>query len=290
MENNIFDTALIFEGGGMRASYTSGILNNLLEQNLYFDYVAGISAGASNAVNYLSRDNKRAEKSFVDLVKDPKFGGWSTFIKGLGFFSAEYIYETIPQEGELLPFDWAAFIKNPAQLRIGAFHRDTGKMKYFTQNDISTMNDMMKIVRASSSLPFFMPPTEYNGEFYVDGGLAGGIPLDIAKKDGLKKFFVVLSREKEYSKVPLKYPKMLSRYYSKYPAMVEAMVSRYKVYNSTLEELRELENDGLAFLVYPDQMPVSSKEVDINKLRESYNLGYAQGKRDLPKWLEFLGV
>jgi predicted patatin/cPLA2 family phospholipase len=29
--NNIQDTALIFEGGGMRASYTAGFLNNLLE-------------------------------------------------------------------------------------------------------------------------------------------------------------------------------------------------------------------------------------------------------------------
>lgn len=86
MINNIHDTALIFEGGGMRASYTSGILNNLLENSLYFDYVTGISAGSSNAVNYLSRDPNRAKKSFVDLVKDPNFAGWDKFIKGLGFF------------------------------------------------------------------------------------------------------------------------------------------------------------------------------------------------------------
>ncbi len=56
MQNNIFDTALIFEGGGMRASYTAGVVNTLLENELYFDFVAGISAGASHSVNYLSRD------------------------------------------------------------------------------------------------------------------------------------------------------------------------------------------------------------------------------------------
>ena len=54
MQNNIFDTALIFEGGGMRASYTAGVVNTLLENELYFDSVAGISAGASHSVNYLS--------------------------------------------------------------------------------------------------------------------------------------------------------------------------------------------------------------------------------------------
>ncbi|MDD3931624.1 MAG: patatin-like phospholipase family protein, partial [Eubacteriales bacterium] len=54
LTNNIHDVALIFEGGGMRASYTAGIVKTLLENELYFDYVAGISAGASHCVNYLS--------------------------------------------------------------------------------------------------------------------------------------------------------------------------------------------------------------------------------------------
>ncbi len=76
LENNITDTALIFEGGGMRASYTSGFAHTLLENSLYFDYVAGISAGASNSVNYLARDTRRPKKSFVDLVLEPEFGGW----------------------------------------------------------------------------------------------------------------------------------------------------------------------------------------------------------------------
>ena len=48
--NNIKDTALIFEGGGMRASYTAGFLNNLLENKIYFDYVAGISALSDRSV------------------------------------------------------------------------------------------------------------------------------------------------------------------------------------------------------------------------------------------------
>ncbi len=91
--NNIHDTALIFEGGGMRASYTAGILNNLLENEIYFDYVAGISAGSSHSVNYLSRDIERAKRSFVDLVMDPQFGGWRSFFTGEGYFRAQYIYE-----------------------------------------------------------------------------------------------------------------------------------------------------------------------------------------------------
>ena len=56
MENNINNIALIIEGGGMRCSFTAGVINTFLEEKIYFDYVIGVSAGASNAVNYLSRD------------------------------------------------------------------------------------------------------------------------------------------------------------------------------------------------------------------------------------------
>lgn len=37
LKNNVFDTALIFEGGGMRGSYTAGVVNTLLENEIYFD-------------------------------------------------------------------------------------------------------------------------------------------------------------------------------------------------------------------------------------------------------------
>jgi predicted patatin/cPLA2 family phospholipase len=37
-------------------------------------------------------------------------------------------------------------------------------------------------------------------------------------------------------------------------------------------------------------MPVSNRELNYNKLSESYKLGYDQGKKDLPKWKGFLGV
>lgn len=286
--NNIKDTALIFEGGGMRASYTAGILNNLLEHEMYFDYVAGISAGSSHTANYLSRDIARSKRSFVDLVLDPNFGGWKSFLKREGFFRSQYIYEETCYPDAALPFDFETFMANPAQLRIGAFDRDCGEVRYFTKEDIHQINDLMKIVRSSSSMPIFMPETYYCNHYYVDGGLGGGIPLDIAKKDGFKKFFVVLTRERGYRKKPLKYTGVIRTYYRKYPLVVEAMLNRYKVYNQILEELEQLEREGKAFLVYPEEMKISNRETNFEKLSESYKLGYEQGQRDLPKWKKFL--
>ncbi|ATW25783.1 patatin-like phospholipase family protein [Candidatus Formimonas warabiya] len=288
--NNIKDTALIFEGGGMRASYTAGFLNTLLENEIYFDYVAGISAGSSHSVNYLSRDIKRSRRSFVDLVLDPNFGGWKSFFKGEGFFRSQYIYEETSYPDASLPLDFDTFTANPAQLRIGAFERSSGEMIYYTKEDIHNMQDLMKIVRASSSMPIFMPPTYFGDHYFVDGGLGGGIALDIAKRDGVKKFFVVLTRPKGYRKNPIKFKGIIKAYYHKYPRVIEAMFNRHIIYNQTLEELEEMENEGKAFLVYPDVMPISNREINYKKLSESYELGYAQGKRDLSRWKEFLCI
>lgn len=56
LHSNVLHTALIFEGGGMRASYTAAVAVALLEAGIHIDWVAGISAGASNTANYISRD------------------------------------------------------------------------------------------------------------------------------------------------------------------------------------------------------------------------------------------
>ena len=49
-ENSI----LLLEGGSLRGLYTAGVLDTFMENGLYFPAVAGVSAGALNALNYVS--------------------------------------------------------------------------------------------------------------------------------------------------------------------------------------------------------------------------------------------
>jgi predicted patatin/cPLA2 family phospholipase len=288
ISSNIFDTALVIEGGGMRCSYTAGIVTKLLEEELFFNYVTGISAGASNGVNYLSRDKKRVRESFVEIVKDDKFGGWISFLKGEGFFRSKYIYEETPLPGGALEYDFDTFLNNPAEIKIGSFLRDTGEMIYYSKEDMKKLNDLMKIVRASSSLPFFMPQTKFNGKHHLDGGLGGGVPLDIALRDGYKKFFIVLSRPKGFRKEPYKNKLLVKVYYRKYPQVARAILTRYQRYNDMLDKIEELVKLGIAYAVYPKRMSVGSNETDYNKLAQNYEYGYNQAKDDIYEWKEFL--
>lgn len=290
LKSTIFDTALIFEGGGMRASYTAGMANVLLENGLFFDSVYGVSAGSSHTVNYLSRDIPRTKKSFVDLVKDRRYAGLGYFFLHEGWFNAHYCYQEVAKPDGALPFDIETFRANPAHACISGFQPDTGKTVYWTEEDMQTTEDLMIRVRASSSMPFFMPETVVDGIPYYDGGLGcdAGLLLPKAQLDGFERFFVVLTRPRGYRKVPPDHQKAIRYYYFRRPALYEALVNRWHVYNDILDELEQLERDGKAYLVYPENMQVSNVEGRYELLQKSYDDGYAQAQAELDRWKEFL--
>jgi predicted patatin/cPLA2 family phospholipase len=291
-EPTVTGTALVFEGGGMRASYTSGLLVALLEAGLHLDWVGGISAGSSNTVNYLSRDPWRARHSFTDFAADPRFGDWRTFARGQGLFNAQYIYEETGLPGQALPFDWETFSASTARMRIGAFNATRGEQVHWGREDVPTITDLMVRVRASSTMPVVMPPVTIDGEVYVDGALgpAGGIALDAARADRYERFLVVLTQPRGYVKEPLRNDWLLRRWYRRLPAVAEALRRRPARYNATREELWELERSGAAYLFVPEVMPVGNGERSVARLRASHEAGLAQARRELPAIREFLGV
>ena len=52
-------TALVLEGGAMRGMYTAGVLDVFMRNNINFDAIIGVSAGALFGVNYLSKQPGR---------------------------------------------------------------------------------------------------------------------------------------------------------------------------------------------------------------------------------------
>ncbi|GAA4107350.1 patatin-like phospholipase family protein [Enteractinococcus coprophilus] len=285
-------TALLFEGGGMRASYTSGMVVALLEEDIHAPFVAGISAGASNTANYLSLDAPRARASFTDFAADPDFGDWRTFLRGKGLFHAEYIYERAGLPGMPLAYDWNAFQQNPADFRIGGFDIHSGATVWWGRNDAPELPDLMRRVRASSTMPIVMPPVNIDGRTYVDGALGtdGGVPISVAQGLGYDRFLVVLTREREYRKEPEKFPTFYRTYFRKYPAVADALLTRWWRYNQTREKLFELEAEGNAYLFVPEVMPVANGERNVAKLNAAHRCGLEQARREMPAIKEFLGL
>lgn len=291
-KHEVSDVALIFEGGGMRAAYTSAAVVTLIENGIHFHDVYGVSAGASNTANYVSWDPWRAHESFTEFSLDPKFGSTGTLLMHQGLFNADYIYRQVSRPGGPLPFDFDAFMENPSRATFVSFRRDTGETVYFTKNDMHSVDDLMLRVRASSTLPFFMPPVKVDGYVCYDGGLGegGGIALPKAEADGFEKFFVVRSRPRGYRKPIDEGANLGKTFFWHRPHAREALLLRPTRYNATVKRLEDLEAEGRAYVVYADDIDVSSSERDIEKLRDNYAKGYAQMQRELEAWAAFLGI
>lgn len=288
----IGDTALIFEGGGMRASLTSAMVVTLLEAGLSFDWVAGISAGASNTVNYLSRDARRARRSFVEFAADDQFGGMKHFLRGEGLFNAEYIYQRAGVEGAALPFDWTTFSASESQMRIIAFDAEAGTEVVWTQDDVPRVEDLMVRVRASSTMPGLMPPVHLDGHVYVDGAMGpdGGIALSQAQAEGFEKFVIILTQERGYRKEPQRFPTVYRGIFRRYPAVADALLTRWTRYNETRERVFALEEEGRAHVFAPEIMPVANSTRDLSRLAAAHRMGLSQSRRELPALREFVGA
>ena len=272
----------------MRNSYTAACIVKLLQEEVEFGWVGGVSAGSSHTVNFLSRDVIRSEESFVDFAKNPSFGGLGSLLRGNGYFNAEYIYEKSADKD--MPFDWETFEANPAQMCISAARADTGESVYWGREDTETQEDLMVRVRASSTLPLIMPMRVIDGAPYVDGamGESGGILIDQAEKAGFEKFLFLGSKPRGYVRPSVSRPTALRRVFRKYPAVAEAMIARPPKYNHSKDRLLELEKEGRAQLFFPEDMQVTSTEHDVAKLRSNFEAGRAQTYAEWPAWRDFL--
>lgn len=289
---NAPDVALVFEGGGMRASYSSGVLTALLEAEVYTGWVGGISAGSSCTANYLVRDAGRARKSFTDFASEDQFGGLSHWLRGRGFFNAEWIYEHTSDDHQPLPYRFGDFLTNPTQFGIGAIRCSDGEMVYWDRDDVVTRSDLMKRVRASSTMPLLMPWTTIDGEDYCDGALGptGGFAHDEAMRAGYERLIVVATRTRDYVKGPQRAPRAMRAALRRYPAVFDGLMARAENYNRSREELLDLERDGKAYLVFPERMPITNSERNVTKLGRMFELGLAQGRAEMPRIKEFAGL
>lgn len=266
---------LVLEGGGMRGLYTAGVLDLFLDRGIVFDTVIGVSAGACNAVSYLTGQRGRNYHVNIDYINDKRYMSARNFLKDGSLFSEEMMFHTIPKE--LLPFDYEAFRQSKVPFTACCTSCLTGKPVYHRVTDLEAD---YKPVLASMSLPLVSKMVPYRDDLLLDGGMADPIPVEKALRDGCDKLVVVLTREKGYRKAPERTLKLAQALYRKYPKLVNAIAQRHNVYNAQLDLCRKLEDEGRAILINPDEkVSIKRTEKDTSKLDALYHLGYEDARR-----------
>lgn len=277
---------LVLEGGGMRAVYTAGVLECLMEHDLYFAYNIGVSAGACMGASYLSRQSGRNRTVNVDYVRDPRYISWGNLFKKREIFGMDFIFDEIPNQ--LVPFDYKAYEASTERLVIGTTDCETGESVYYEKG--SPGFNLLTILRASSSLPYIARIVDFGGRKLLDGGLADPIPVKKAETDGCQRNVLVLTRNASYRKSPNRTGWLLRRVYGQYPKLVDTMLRRHDVYNEALDYIAKREQEGAAFVIRPvETLSVGRMERDPQKLGALYKQGYDDAKRLLPELRRWMG-
>ena len=69
----------------MRGLYTNGVLDCMMDNDWYPDYVIGVSAGACSAVSYISGQRGRSYRINTGYLSDKRYVGLDSFIKTILF-------------------------------------------------------------------------------------------------------------------------------------------------------------------------------------------------------------
>lgn len=293
MLNNIINNvAIIFEGGGMRASHSAGLVAVLIENNIKIGTSFGVSAGCTLLANYISSDLKRNRESFIDIVKDERIGGLKSFLGGKGYFNSAWIYGDAAMGDGLKKFEYKTFMESPQDFVISSYCVEDTKVVYWSKHDVKSLKDLIKKTQASSSIPILMPNVLIEGKHYIDGGIVNGILIEEALEKNFEKYLIVRTQEKKYRKSPLS--KMAKRIfkilYGKYPKLIKDAEERYIKYNNSIKIIDELEKQGKAYVFYPQKMEIDNKCLDYEKLTKTFEAGYELAKKEFPNIKKFLEI
>ena len=253
------------EGGGMRGLYTAGVIDVLMENEIYADSAVGVSAGAVFGCNYKSRQIGRVLRYNKKYCKDKRLASIRNWITTGDVYSREFGYYELPWKLDI--FDRQTYAENPMKFTVVCTDLDTGK-----------------------SIPIASRPVKLGGKRLLDGGVSDPIPVKWMLSRGYEKNVVVLTRDVKYRKKAN--PKMqlfLKAVLHKYPAFLKDLEERHIHYNETLEELASLEKEGRVHIIRPSS-PIQAAmiERDESNLERIYQIGRADMKKDLEKLKAYL--
>ena len=278
---------LVLEGGATRGIFTSGALDYLMERDLYFSDVIGVSAGSCNAVDYVSRQPGRTRDCMIPTDKEGKYYyGIRDFVKEKSLVNMDLIFDKYPKE--LLPFDFETYFNSEINCQIVTTNCLTGKAEYMTED--SDNDRLVELCRASSSMPLLTPIVNIDNVPYLDGGLADSVPIRRAQQMENEKIVVILTKNQGYRKSVLSptMQRVYKRAYKSYPNLIRTIFRRSFEYNKTMNYLDQLEKRGEIFILRPQVKPVSRLERNKETLHAFYEHGYKYTERKFDDLMEYL--
>ena len=266
-------------GGGLRAVYGAGVLDYCADNNIKFDYYAGVSAGSANIASFMAEQRGRARRFYLEYTFRREYMSVYNFAKTGSYIDLDYIYTELSEESGEDPLDAEKFENNPAPLVVVATNAQTGKAEYFYKGK-DIYKDEYDVFKISCTIPIVNRAYPLYGNFYYDGGLSDPIPIQKALDDGCEKVVVTLTRPLSYVKHHWVPDNIVSRIMKQFPEAAKTLQTSVDKYNEDIEYIKKLADEGKVLIVAPDSCcgveTLTKKRKNIQQL---YLKGYYDAKR-----------
>jgi predicted patatin/cPLA2 family phospholipase len=277
-------SGLVLEGGAFRGLFTSGVIDVMMEHDVWPQGIIGVSAGAAFGCNYKSRQRQRAIRYNKDYAKDSRYSGVRSLLTTGDYFNAQFAYHTMPRELDI--FDNEAFERNPMEFYAVCTDVETGQPVYKLLDRATDAT--YDWIRASASMPLMSRIVELEGHKLLDGGVADSIPLAYFESLGYQRNVVVLTQPLGYQKAHNKLMPLLRLSLRKYPRMIQALDERHLMYNHQLAYVAQAEAEGRCLVIRPDgPIPIGHVSHDPAKMQRVYDMGRAEGERRIADIIRF---
>ena len=275
---------LVLEGGGMRALFTAGVLDALLDvKELNIDGIVGVSAGALFGVNYVSGQKERAIRYNKKYARDKRYMGLYSWITTGNAVNKEFAFYEIPFKLDV--FDQEKFKESKIDFHVVMTNIENGQAEYILIEDVF---EQMEYLRATSALPFASKIIEINGKKYLDGGISDSIPIDYCESLGYDKIILILTRPEDAHKND-KLSFLYKLVYRKYPNLVERLINMGKDYEIVLKKIKDLENENKIFVIRPPKvLKIGRLEKNEDKIQNVYDIGLNTGIKEIDNLLNYL--
>lgn len=271
----------------MRGLWTAGIIDVMMEHDVWPDGLIGVSAGAAFGCNYKSRQIGRAIRYNMRFAHDSRYSGIRSLLTTGDYFNAEFGYHIIPKQYEI--FDDEAFNRNPMAFMVVCTDVETGRAVYQQLDEANY--DTYDWIRASASMPLVSRVVHVGGRKLLDGGVADSIPLEYCESIGYDRNVVILTQPLGYQKGHNRLMPLMRIALRRYPEMIKAMDHRHVMYNKQLEYVAQAEREGRCLVIRPDEkIPIGHISHDPVEMHHVYQLGRTIGERYIERIKDYWGI
>ena len=261
---------LVLEGGAMRGLFSAGVMDVLMENDIWPDGVIGVSAGAAFGCNMKSKQPGRVLRYNQKLAHDWRYASLRSLLTTGDYFGGEYAYHYMPRHIDY--FDVDTFRENPMEFWAVCTNVGTGKAEYKRLTEVD--DTCLEYIRASASIPIAARIVTVEGKKLLDGGIADSIPFRFFREQGYERSLVVLTQPEGYVKKQSSLMRLMRMWLHRHPRMVRALENRHIMYNEELAYIREEEKKPNTLVLRPKgKLTIGHISHDPAEMQATYEQG-----------------